>query len=1274
MSIYYDSELMQQVVTSTPLTDTDAFYVVRDENRSPMMFSIGSDGVLYLTKQDDLGRNQLMNLSNAFQLPTNHSVTALSVYQTDDLSMRIVFAYGDGKAASTLVVLKRINPQDFVSSFDSLLSHILNGETLSQQVYGLLIARGADDGHPLVVAKIRNLHGDQDDICRIDVNDETGSWSVKTDLEMPCNPRDIISLTPATLPGGGPQGKFGLFVLYKSGGGSRIIFTGMGGKSGFYTHIQYNIPVPPGSTGISTTKNSKGRTDLLVAAQDGIHRIPALTCVKGSTELPPNSLLVQGEYLRELQQIHVAQDSSLVSIWTRNSRGEIAYVQFNTKATSTAIDSFEQHSDVQPVLTGSLRFEAMIDAQSASQQLFVLGNETNEKMRVLFQSGDSKLWTTTNFCIPAIEKHREIYTYTTHIKVKANKGKVSFDGAIDLSASSHCMATVNGRNLHLSRTPLQVKPDALGTVTVIQEVDDINVPSLKVSGVPGAEPKYIDPGRKVMEFFRSIKSGEALRNARLPNGEKLIGGDLPANVDLDEVAGTLSTLTSRGASLSQDAEFKEQAGTWGSGFNDTSNTEAAMEFTNLSTNEWSTTNWASFDWLTGAANTVKKVAIEGWNVVVSIGKRVLRFVIKTFEHVMKGIKKVLEVIGTGLKKIWEGLKFLFNWGDILDTHNIYRDAIEGFLDVTVGGILFMGNKVDTFLDGIEESIKRSPKLLDQLPTQANELVGEESIQEETEESKKIDQAVNSPGGNSLNYQAQHNPEVRQSATTIGGEIPADDPLSVIWKSLKTLLDLFWKTGQNIIGSLADLFSSTRKASIAEIVSKLGVELMLSLIGIIRALVKTVMKVGASIIVSIKKLITAEIKIPVISWLWGKISDRPLSVIDAFCLLIAVPATLAFKAKTSTAPKKHESYQKILDSRKSLSNAMVPLLYRPTDSKSQFSNVAVKTEAQSWVLNPIGMDTTVHSLDAVPRRAVSEDVEVSTYTPVLGVPTVTSNLTIHTMNELEDSEVMPPSSKKLKLSLKSGTEINYTATGKDKEENSSNDYKWADTAKDKDKGFWVKLKDAILELDWVQCVLKWVDAHAVWFGIGYGVYNVVTLACEWWAWLPEKEPEKHGDESNPNHGLDPDQSRWPTGFRWSTWGIIGTAFATVISFPFNTKLPSWPLRLIDWGFSWLGLLKHAINQRLRGILTFFLSTLQTVSYTVCWIWDLGDDNAESAAVICNTYLIRLHDIFSGVAMTQQGANIYINGTCTGFGGISTVIGMILTTNQIHSVSQFVIRSA
>ncbi|RYC59432.1 hypothetical protein CHU98_g6786 [Xylaria longipes] len=189
------------------------------------------------------------------------------------------------------------------------------------------------------------------------------------------------------------------------------------------------------------------------------------------------------------------------------------------------------------------------------------------------------------------------------------------------------------------------------------------------------------------------------------------------------------------------------------------------------------------------------------------------------------------------------------------------------------------------------------------------------------------------------------------------------------------------------------------------------------------------------------------------------------------------------------------------------------------------------------------------------------------------------------------------------------------------------------------------------------------------------YNTVMLVWEWWTWAPEVEPEMLGnDKPNPNYNLDPDQSRWPTGLRWGKWSLAAFLFGTAISFPYNTKLPSWPLRLIDWGFSWLGVLKHAVNQRLRGIMTVFLGAIQTLTYTACWIWDLGDADAESVWVILNTYLTRAHDILSGMAMTQTGTNIYVNIACSGCGGSATIIGMVLKTQMAHSVSHFVIRSS
>lgn len=151
MSIYHDSELIEQVVTSTPLLDTQDFFVVKDEKQNPMVFSIGTKGVLYLIKQDELGRNQLINLSEKLSIPTEHEATALGVYQDADLTLNLVFAHGEPKGLSHLVVLRRLKPEAFNEDIDKLVDHAVQGQdnTVQGQIYGLLVVSTScvvDDG------------------------------------------------------------------------------------------------------------------------------------------------------------------------------------------------------------------------------------------------------------------------------------------------------------------------------------------------------------------------------------------------------------------------------------------------------------------------------------------------------------------------------------------------------------------------------------------------------------------------------------------------------------------------------------------------------------------------------------------------------------------------------------------------------------------------------------------------------------------------------------------------------------------------------------------------------------------------------------------------------------------------------------------------------------------------------------------------------------------------------------------------------------------------
>ncbi len=115
----FDSELMTQQVAAVAVPQSHAFSTVRDENGALMMFSLGTNGVLYVFKDDVNGARVMVDLGAALGLPSGSSVTAFDVTQNPaDSTLYLVVAAktpspqaGVGAAPQTdLLVLKPIAP------------------------------------------------------------------------------------------------------------------------------------------------------------------------------------------------------------------------------------------------------------------------------------------------------------------------------------------------------------------------------------------------------------------------------------------------------------------------------------------------------------------------------------------------------------------------------------------------------------------------------------------------------------------------------------------------------------------------------------------------------------------------------------------------------------------------------------------------------------------------------------------------------------------------------------------------------------------------------------------------------------------------------------------------------------------------------------------------------------------------------------------------------------------------------------------------------------
>jgi hypothetical protein len=131
-SFTISSELMEQEIPQTALPSTEHFYVAYDGNLQPMIFSRGTNGILYLITVDPTdGKNRLVDLSQKFKL--EGKVTALNVTQDQDLKVYLVFAEERSPAKwSKIHVVKPFDPKEHNNKYwienEDLTGMIIKGE------------------------------------------------------------------------------------------------------------------------------------------------------------------------------------------------------------------------------------------------------------------------------------------------------------------------------------------------------------------------------------------------------------------------------------------------------------------------------------------------------------------------------------------------------------------------------------------------------------------------------------------------------------------------------------------------------------------------------------------------------------------------------------------------------------------------------------------------------------------------------------------------------------------------------------------------------------------------------------------------------------------------------------------------------------------------------------------------------------------------------------------------------------------------------------------
>jgi outer membrane protein assembly factor BamB len=264
--------------------------------------------------------------------------------------------------------------------------------------------------------------------------------------------------------------------------------------------------------------------------------------------------------------------------------------------------------------------------------------------------------------------------------------------------------------------------------------------------------------------------------------------------------------------------------------------------------------------------------------IVSAAGAIGTWVINTVKDVADHVVAFIEKIGSAIKDVYNFVKSLFNWKQILEVHDVVKDAIS------------------KRLEGIKQQLKTAApnaikSLADKAKGKVDKLLGMETSHESlnslaqtpNEHTVMLVSQTKSNKGKHIQQKVEHNSKkatgVPDNPAHDDKTIPHDpdllDRAKKIGEDLMEVVKSVASPGDLTLDPFKHLLSDLAKFAI-EVTEKAGL---------------TFVKALDVVFESVVKGFTAEIHIPFISSLYKTLTGNALSLLDVTCLVLAVPVNL-----------------------------------------------------------------------------------------------------------------------------------------------------------------------------------------------------------------------------------------------------------------------------------------------------------------------------------------------------------------------------------------------
>jgi hypothetical protein len=915
--VTYSAELMQNYFQATIMAPEKEFRAVQKSDGGALLFSIGTGGSFNVTAESPGSRHgwKTVSLNEDQGLPCQH----FAVAERADGSIHMAMVLREMKAGQTNDVL-------YLGFLSLSSSGDINSPTWAAfpfddpkasrsrlEIAGILLS-GATDGEYIVADVVRDPSSAIKEIERyyIDPKKDKGCAWHEHDLPIDIDSQNYVSVL-------GRKDGESVDGIYTSGHiaqSPQIIYKPLFNVSrpdrepaAINLKLTLQGKVVPDA--IAVCRNPDNTSDLYATAKGVLYRF-ASTLEENDDNDVIATVATSNALFEGVKDLYAFAYSDGVVVWGRNANNETFY----TKCPRSQLDKPAAWSFPVPILTGVDQVAPFVNRENSASTIFAHTGASELKMGVKSPGTGIWSWRSVTLPPPPAAPAQPFNSFTTRIQVTDAEHQPASGVTVAVSATNVTSVYINHLYCIVGPAAIQLKTDAVGSLTIVEAVPRMTGTKFKVCVVEdAASEKLINPMENVFKKATDLQSVESLKAASITSYVKGPDGTCKR---------TTRPLIRPGVddkSLNQAAHLNKQLVEVSADLTKEPTTKAYLESTRaLSVYEFPVPEDAPevdagdlFQFLEAKSAAVKLLASDGqagvstnaqesfwqmlvrwfkgaWEFVVKIGEAVYRCVMKAIEDVVSAVRWVFEKIVAFIEDLVEFLQYLFDWDDIKRTKEVFKNMTHLFLKHQIKLIPDMKAAFDSAVDSAVDAINKWAGIHDFAG------LGEAGSGRMNSQGKADGPDA---AGSLLIHHFQGN--IAGASQDKPPSVP-EPPSSKLFEALENAMAQEKTRLDQAFEQLQQLAQDAHSMSVVDILKRLIGILADAVLRSAQVVIDALFDVIHAVAELALELLEAPIHIPVVSDILNAIGIPDVSVLDVVCWIGAVPVTIGYKLAEKLAGK------------------------------------------------------------------------------------------------------------------------------------------------------------------------------------------------------------------------------------------------------------------------------------------------------------------------------------------------------------------------------------